>query len=454
MFGRRGAILAGVAGIVLLAAFTALRLDLRARITNIDESIPIAVSYAMYSSGRLDPNWARAELTPSLRYPQYNFYTYNIASHAVLKLMKFVTVDPLVLLRFANLAYQAIAIAAVVAALWNAGASAMVLWLAAALLTVAPALVHDAHMARPESFLYMLFGLAVLAATLPMGLVARASLVGAVVGIGTACKITFLATGLVFLPFLWPVSRQALPAATVAAAATVAGFAISAPYALFNFDVLMNGMRYLFAQYASAHPPHSLLEPSVLGSLAWTAEFLLKLYGPLIPAALILPLFWLRSPLVIGLWLSALAVILYFAPKPVLFERNLSLGIFAAAVVLAVLAQRSRLALACALLALLPMTWWSWQIAASNTRRFNTFAAAHLTQPAPVSDAWQADLANCRGRILLRDYGDQLSARLIARAASDGHQIVARYHSRFEALPASTLQAYIDSGHVLLRCKE
>ena len=452
MLGGRRLAVAGL--IVLLAAFTALRLDLRGRITNIDESIPIAVSYAMYSSGRLDPNWARAELTPSLRYPQYNFYTYNIASHGVLKLMKFVAVEPLVLLRFANLVYQAIAITAVVAALWNVGASIMVLWLAAALLTVAPALVHDAHMARPESFLYMLFALAVLAATLPIRLVARAALVGVVVGVGTACKVTFLATGLVVLPFLWPVSRQTPVIAAAAAAATVAGFAVSAPYALINFDVLVNGMRYLSAQYASAHPPHSLLEPSAPGSIAWTAEFLLKLYGPLIPAALILPVFWLRTPLVIGLWLSALAVILYFAPKPVLFERNLSLGIFAAAVVLAILSQRSRLALVCALLALLPMTWWSTQIAASNTRQFNTFAATHLTQPVAVSDAWQADLANCRGLILLRDYGDPLSARLIASAVSDGHQLVARYHSRFEALPASTLQAYLDPGHVLLRCRQ
>ena len=282
MFGGRRLAVAGL--IVLLAAFTALRLDLRDRITNIDESIPIAVSYAMYSSGRLDPNWARAELTSSLKYPQYNFYTYNIASHGVLKLMKLVRVDPLVLLRFANLVYQAIAIAAVVAALWNIGASTLVLWLAASLLTVAPALVHDAHMARPESFLYMLFALATLAATLPIRLVARAALVGVLVGIGTACKVTFLATGLVLLPFLWPLSRQTLAAASVAAVATVAGFAISAPYAVINFDVLMNGMRYLFAQYTSAHPPHSLLEPSALGSIAWTIEFLLKLYGPLIPA--------------------------------------------------------------------------------------------------------------------------------------------------------------------------
>jgi len=55
MFGGRR--LAGVSGlIVLLVAFAALRLDLHGRIANIDESIPVAVSYAMYSSGRLDPN--------------------------------------------------------------------------------------------------------------------------------------------------------------------------------------------------------------------------------------------------------------------------------------------------------------------------------------------------------------------------------------------------------------
>ena len=41
----------------------------------------------------------------------------------VLKLTKFLPVDPLVLLRFVNLVYQAIAIAVVVAALRNVGAS-------------------------------------------------------------------------------------------------------------------------------------------------------------------------------------------------------------------------------------------------------------------------------------------------------------------------------------------
>ncbi len=456
MFGGRR--LAGVSGlIVLLMAFAALRLDLHGRIANIDESIPVAVSYAMYSSGRLDPNWARAELTPSLKYPQYNFYTYNIASHGVLKLTKFLPVDPLILLRFANLVYQAIAIAAVVAALWNVGASTLALWLAAALLTVAPALVHDAHMARPESFLYLLFALAMLSATLRIGLAARAALVGALVGIGTACKITFLVTGLAFLPFLRPVARRTLAAAAAAAAAMVAAFAITAPYALINFDVFLNGARYLFVQYASAHPPHSLLAPSALGSIAWTAEFLLKLYGPLIPAALILPLVWARSPLSIGLWLSALAVIGYFAPKPVLFERNLSLGIFAAVLVLAAVALRSRLALGCAVIAALPMTYWSTQIAlgSGDSRRFGAWAATHIAEPVTAYEVkdWEAGLPRCSGLLLVRDYNDAFSHRLIERAIKAGHEMVARYRSRFDALPVSTLQAYVDPGQVLLRCR-
>ena len=159
----------------------------------------------------------------------------------------------------------------------------------------------------------------------------------------------------------------------------------------------------------------------------------------------------------IGLWLSAAAVICYFAPKPVLFERNLSLAIFAAVVVLALLSWRSRPALACAAIAALPMGYWSTQIAlaSANSQRFDTWAATNMAQSVP--DYWGMpwdELPKCRGLLLVRDYNDGFSRRLIEKAVSEGYAPVARYRSRFDSLPASTLQGYVDAGRVLLRCKE
>jgi hypothetical protein len=302
MRGKRGLAYGGLVGlIVLLGVFVALRLDLRTRITNGDEDIPIKLSQAMSAAGRLDPNWAFADLPGPLRYPQYNFYTYNVASHGVLRAAQALSVHPLVALRLVNLVYQAIALVALLAMLRNIGASAAILWLAAGLLVITPAMVHDAHMARPESFLYMLFGLAAWAATWRVGVGARAAAVGFIVGVGAACKITFLATGLLFTPFLLSLSRQTFTLAAIGALAATFGFAVSAPYVLIHPDVFLNGVKTLFEQYAAGHPPHSLVERSVLGSIAWTAEFLVKLYGPLVPAALILPLIWTRTPIVVGL---------------------------------------------------------------------------------------------------------------------------------------------------------
>lgn len=456
----RGVKIAGIAGLVaLLFVFTALRLDLRPRAVNYDEEIPAKVSQAMSSMGRLDPNWALADVPASLKYPQYNFYSYNIASHAVVGVARVFSVRPLVALRFANLLYQAVAIAAVVAMLWNLGAAIAVWWLAAGLLAVAPAMVHDAHMARPESFLYMLFALAALAATLRTGLLARAVMVGAIVGVGTACKVTFIATGLVLVPLLWPVSRHTLAAAAAGAVVAIVAFAASAPYALINFDVFLNGLSYLVDQYSGSHPPHSLIDRSALGSLAWTAEFLLKLYGPLIPAALILPLILGRSALLIGLWLAAIAVLGYFAPKPVLFERNLSLGIFAAAVLLAAMAERSRLAWACAIIAALPMAYWSAQIAFASAGvgadRFKAWSATYFVSPVTAywSGARDPELPKCRGQLLITNFNDELSRRAIEKAAREGYEFVSRYRSRFDALPVSTLHTYVEPGAVLFRCK-
>jgi hypothetical protein len=54
---------------------------------------------------------------------------------------------------------------------------------------------------------------------------------------------------------------------------------------------------------------------------------------------------------------------------------------------------------------------------------------------------------------MIADYGDEFSHRAIEQATARGHVMIARYHSRFEALPPSTLQVYIDAGGVLFRCK-
>lgn len=452
-----------ICGAVCLGGtFLYLRLNLNTKLINIDEDIPLRVSAAMTAMGVLDPNWELTDLAPWARVPQYNFYSYNLASHAMIRAGRLIGIEPIIALRLANLLYQGLAITALVSALRNVGANERVLWVATTLLVITPALVQDAHMARPESFLYLLFALTVLVATLRINLLPRAIIVGVIVGIGATCKITFLIAGLILLPLLWPLNRKAIVAAISAVAATLVSFVAVAPYIVIHWDVFVIGINALLHQYSTGHPPHSPPTRSIIESTFWSSEFFLKVYGPLIPVALMAPLAWegMRRAMPIGLWLAVVVTSIYFIPMHVFFERNMSIAVLAAVILVALLAERGSFALVVIVLCAAPMAYWSIQTAHAaryHQVRFQVWYANNIHEPVtPVVPYWthhKIEVGPCVGLLEVLDFGDPFSRLLIDGLERDGYEVVARYKSRFAMLPGSTFHTYLDEGALYYRCK-
>src|SRR5262249_52349184 len=379
------------AWLLLLAPFLALRVDLSTEENSMDERIVLSVSQGMSEAGRLDPNWTVAS-PHYYRYPQYNFYSYNVLSHFLMRATAPLPIAPIVVLRAANVAYQLAALALVILVLRKLRTSPAPLFAAAALVTFMPAMVHDAHIARCESLLYLLF-----AAVIYTAVAGRFLLGGLTLGFGAAAKATFLASGLLFVPFLFAAPSVAvlLRRAPSIGFATVVAFALAAPYAVVHFPVLITGLARIHGVYvAHGAGPHRLLDPTPLRDALHAAAFLAIVYGSLVPAAIVAPLFCSRDEakrnpgrqiphsatfhagcrpsgrrLCLGVWLATIAVILYFAPVPFFIERNYSLALFGCAALLTAWLASGRarpLALIVFAAALVPMAYWSLQIALAS----------------------------------------------------------------------------------------
>jgi hypothetical protein len=445
---------------LLLAAFLGLRIDIGSQENSMDERIVLAVSKGMSESSRLDPNWIFAS-PHYYQYPQYNFYSYNMLSHFWITLTSPLRVEPVIVLRIMNVLYQVAALGLVILTLRKIGMPQTGLIAAAALLTVMPGMVHDAHIARCESFLYLLFAGAMYCAVTDRFLVG-----GLILGLGAAAKVTFLASGLLFIPALVAVgsSRQALlRRAVTIGVATLVGFAASAPYAVINFPVFITGLSRIRSIYLAHGPgPHRLLDPTPVNNALHAVAFFTILSGSLILSGIIAPLLN-RARIFLGVWMSSVAVFVYFAAVPFFIERNFSLAIFGFAVLLSAWIGSCRarlLALPALAAALIPMAYWSIQIARSSYEgpfiRQSQWQAAHLREP--VTPFWTAkpnladELSVCSGVLGIPDFNDDYSQRLHDYVRSTGRKEVWHYVSRFSIVPTSTLHTYLDMDMYYYTC--
>jgi hypothetical protein len=453
----------------VLAVFVALRLNLSDVQLNIDELIPIKVSEAMRARGDLDPNWKFADLPWFWNRDQYNFYFYNIVAHAVVTLGSWFGAAPLPALRLANVVFQLCALAFAVDALRRLGAGAFGVAVGGALLAVAPGLVQDAGMARPESLIYLVAAAQVWILTLPVAEVRRALLFGLVLGIGCAIKVTYALTGSL-LVVAWLLAwgerpHRWLRGVLALAAGAALGFAAAAPYAVIRPTVFMSGLAALAETYNTGLPPHSLPQFDVVRQVFWIGGYFLQLYGPIVLAALAAP-FLLQGRqrgLAIAVIVFALLVFVYFIGKPVFFERNFShvllpLLLIAALAVAALRSFAWRIAAAAVLV--LSMGYWSVQIAAATHDRdiaVARFEAANGLNPSerlPFDASVDRTVpARCE-TISLIDHNDQWTADFLVQLEAQGFVPIARYRGRFSPLVTSTLHTYLDSDVHYLRCPE
>lgn len=445
------------------AAMLYFRLNYQTRLLNGDDWIVLGVAQGMAERGDLNTNWAVNPVRPEFRLPQFNFSAYNLTSHLVLSLVPDRFPD-IPVLRAANLVYQALAVLVAALALRNARVPAFGIALSAALFAIAPTIVHDAHMLRTESLLYLLFAVVLWASTSPRPLVARVAVAGLAIGFGAASKITFLATGLVMAPAVLLALREAprtsLAAMLAAALSSAVGFVLGAPYALLDPQAYVEGLRFLNNQYAGGQPPHSRVIHSPWGQAVWIASFFLVTCGPLVLAGLVAPALARPPAWVVGVWLSSIATFLWFFNQRVFFERNFSLAVLGAIVLVGWLAaHRPRLAAILAVVSALPMAWWSQQIleeTLDHHLRRTQWEQAQGLQVARYVYGWEIpprSVARCQGVYGLLEYNDDWTPRTLEVLARRGERPIARYDSRFHLAPTSTLQNFLDADVIYFPCR-
>lgn len=448
----------------LIAVFVWLRLPLPSdRMINVDEKIPVAISAAMTASGHLDPNWALADVPQMFRYDQYNFYLYNVLGHFAQQAGALVGMEPLDALRIMNIVCQAGALLLLLLGLRWARAGWAWFVGTALMLCVAPTVVHDALMARPESLLYLLTAAGFCVALAPLTLTARAVGIGLICGLGASVKLTFPIVALSALLALLVLRRVSVVElarlALVFSVGGAAGFALGAPLALVNWEVTLNGFSALFEQYNRHHAPYSLIEPTFLGQLMWTLRVFTELYWPCFLLIGLGLLVGTREERIAIAVLAApfLVLVIYFSTKVVFFERNLShalplllvaTGAGAAAAVRRLPTQILALLVFC--VASLPGLYWSTQIA--HAARFDpeeraTFEERNgLTTFSLINRGlnlnFRAPPPLC-GRIIVQSFRDQWTARYESNVRAAGYREVARRTGAFSSLSQSTLQIFI-----------
>ena len=302
-----------------------------------DEDITIEVVRYMRHSGDWDVNWAKASLSPNLRYDQYNFSSYLYATFYFYRIAKLVPgTDRWRAEREGFLVYRFFVAALATLAVWQtfhlgrqAGGSVVAVG-AGALVSVAPLLVQDAHYLRPEAFTTVLT-LAAVALSWPQPTVSHGRTLGAgfCLGLLLACKVSMLL--LIWIPFV-PIfmAGRAVPVrgrlALLAGAAIVAGFAAGAPTAVLHPHAFLHGVRALMTQYAGLHPPHSHLMGTPVGDMLLD-YFIATLGWPLL-GAFVVGAGWLAARRQwAAFFLLVVPVVLfagYFSTRRVFFERNVS----------------------------------------------------------------------------------------------------------------------------------
>jgi hypothetical protein len=449
--------------------FVALRLNISGAELNIDELLPVKISEGMSARGDLDPNWRFADLPWFWNIDQYNFYLYNVVAHGVLKISAWTGGSALLALRLANVFFQLLALAFCLDALRRMDVGRVALAIAGAFLAVAPGMVQDAGMARPESLIYLLVALQIWILTLRLSDRWSAVSFGLVLGMGIAIKATYaLAAVLYVVPAImtWrerPI-RQSLGDMMFLGLGTAIGICTAAPYAVLHPQMYLSGIASLTEQYNSGQPPHSLPTYDVRTQAAWIGGYFAELYG-LIPLGALAAPFLLKGKarnLAAAFVVLFVLLFVYFAGKAVFYERNFSYALIPMLLgaVLAAAALRTPMRRAVAALVLVvPMAYWSVKIAGAvhdrnAVARFEAANGLSPSQQMSFADAVDKNIPERCDTISVIDHNDPWTVQYLALLKAKGFRPIARYRGPFRALVTSTLHTYLDSDVHYLRCPE
>jgi hypothetical protein len=253
-------------------------------------------------------------------------------------------------------------------------------------------------------------------------------------------------------------------AATAASFTAGAATAIAAlaPYALIHFDLYLNGIAALVAQYTSLHPPYSLPIYDAVSQAAWIGAYFVQLYGFAAPLALAAP-FLLQGTLrywafaLAGVWL---VLFLYFASKTVFFERNFAhvlIPLLLAAALGIEAFNRTSLRVAAVMLTVFPMAYWSTRIvyAVWTPNRLAQFEAANALTAKHHVDFPQIYFGTIPGKcdtLSFHDFNDRWTRAFREALRQRGFEQIAHYRGGFGPLVTSALQTDFGADVRYFRC--
>jgi hypothetical protein len=302
-----------------------------------DECITVEVVGHMRQSGDWDVNWAKADLSPDLKYDQYNFSTHLYGTFFFYRFSKWVPGTTAWRSRDHGVAVYRffVALLAATSVLLTFGLAHRIggigIAIGATLLTgVSTLLVQDAHFVRPEA-LTTLLTVATVGFCLPASKPTwwRPCLAAWLLGLLIACKVSLLM--LVWLPLVpvlanWSLLRRRWLLLGAIPLSVGFGFACGAPAALWHPAAFLDGVHHLTEQYGGLHPPHSHLHGGPVYDMMGR-YFVATLGWPLV-VGVAFGLYrgvrekrWYELLVVSAPWLLFFG---YFSSKSVFFERNVS----------------------------------------------------------------------------------------------------------------------------------
>jgi hypothetical protein len=342
--------------------------------------------------------------------------------------------------------------------------------LATTLLTFSPGLVHDAMMARPESFLTALallftYGLAVLPNSNPKG----GAISGVAYGLMVSSKFTLSILIIIFIAHVL-LEKQDKSLKTYLVGVflffSLFGFWLGAPYVFSDFHGYLDGINALRQQYYGSHMPHSLVGGG--STFLVQTKYYVEVYGLvfIFPFAFLGYIIkdgysaFIKNRYLVLLCGGLVAYYLVIAIPSVFFERNLHpilpIFIIIAVKVYQALARTQRIGLILATFMVLPFVFWVGLIHYVQSGSYLSSVDKienEIKVKSKIFDIKKIELQyekmDC-GLLKIIDFSDQTSLNLRDKYLGDGWSLAGRHLSPFWFLPTSTLHYYLAPNYYWL----
>jgi hypothetical protein len=456
-----------VSSIILLALIGSyLRMPAGDSIMNIDEIIPLHVHANMQSNNNLNTDWGN--VTPELPYEfgkvRFNFSGYMLYSYLLTPAQNDSTKHLSDLRRLNRIYFVATLIVfTVMCSMLGAGfgptSSGLVI------LTIAPGLVHDAQMARPESFLTLIVCLVILGSVIGKKKHFAGYIVaGLALGTGIATKLIFAILALPLLYSILESRHNKINYLTIAAIAVVTGFILAAPYAVVNPEGFIDGLKALNSQYSGEHYPHSAVDGST--SIYAQISFFMLVYGFVFFSPVAMAILYNSSAarfdysygILLSLVAAYLILFIFLGLHPVFFERNFHPFIVIMALSSVIILNKvlkTKWQIVISIIMISQLLYWTCiiQLVERSSSRAKYYTeleeVVKNTGLQPTELNIHSNVQEC-GLFRQVDYNDQISLNQRQAHLDKSYRVVASHISSFNILPTSTLHTYLDQNIYIL----